>query len=103
MGSIDHVVAYYAVANLVVIPISVGYGMKAIGATLWDWLRWTLPFYLVVPLCWIGSHMLPMPTEEVMHWVASIAIVVLSSALVVALLLGEEFQAIVRIATRRNV
>ena len=57
LQSIDWVVVCYAIANVLLIPLSVGSALKTIGCGMRDWLAWTLPFFACLPLSWAIQQM----------------------------------------------
>lgn len=59
MGTLDSVVICYAIANLCMVPIMVGSGMRTIGGTLRQWVSWCVPFFVCLPICWAAQRITP--------------------------------------------
>ncbi len=77
IGTIDAVAYCYAIANIIIVPISVGTGLGTIAGRLNDWIRWCLPFFCCLPLCYGVDICLP---ELANPWLAAVLTVVLTMA-----------------------
>ncbi len=76
-GTIDAVVVCYAVANLLLLPLSVGAAMRTIECSLLDWFRFCGGFLLCIPVCWFADSQISVPSDPVYALLKTIVLVVL--------------------------
>ncbi len=94
MGSIDAVVAAYAIATLLISPLGMSYGLGTIGSGMRQWFLWCGPYLACLPLCWVANQSLNRSSTAI----ASVAI----DALLIAVATGAVSVLMIRLAWNRE-
>lgn len=79
LGTLQWVVTCYAIANLIMVPISVGTGLHTIGGHLRDWLLWCSPFFGCLVACWHVHQWLPSIDSDWMQLMATLVVTCLTA------------------------
>jgi len=80
LGSIREVAACYLVANLLMAPVMVGFGMRLISGSFLQWLRWSLPFLATVAICFGIGRMRQISESSSLNAAETLLLVVFAAA-----------------------